>query len=157
MNAGPVPVEVVDRRFDELHPRELYELLRLRAEVFVVEQRCAYLDLDGRDVESDTRHVWVRGDGDEVLACLRILVEPGGERRIGRVATKATARGAGLAGALIGHALTGWTGPAVLAAQAHLEGWYATFGFGRDGPDFDEDGIVHVPMRRPPSGLSADG
>ncbi|MCB0996379.1 MAG: GNAT family N-acetyltransferase [Acidimicrobiales bacterium] len=136
------------RSFDELSPHELYALLRLRAEVFVVEQASAYLDPDGRDVEPDAEHLWFTDAEGAVVAALRILVDPGATRRIGRVVTRAESRGRGLAARLMAEALRGWTGHAVLNAQAHLEGWYATFGFERDGPDYDEDGIPHVPMRR---------
>jgi ElaA protein len=133
----------------ELDARTLYEILRLRSAVFVVEQDCVYLDTDGRDLEPGARQFWI-ADGDAVLATLRLLEDPDGAARIGRVATAAVARGQGLAGRLVTRALD-VAGPrdVVLDAQAHLAGWYAGFGFVRDGADFVEDGIPHIPMRRP--------
>lgn len=125
-----------------------YAILRLRVDVFVVEQECAYAELDGRDLEHDCVWVWA-AQGPEVLGTLRVLTEPGGVRRIGRVATASAARGRGVAAALMGHALAiVGDAPSVLAAQSHLTRWYARFGFAPDGPTFVEDGIDHTPMRR---------
>jgi ElaA protein len=133
--------------FAELTPFELYGLCRLRVDVFVVEQQCPYPELDGRDTEPATVHLWFEADG-EVLATIRVL-DDGASRAIGRVATAAAARGQGLAARLIeeGIALAGDV-PITLGAQAHLEGWYERFGFRRSGPGYVEDGIPHVPMRR---------
>jgi ElaA protein len=136
----------------------LYRILALRSAVFVVEQECVYLDPDGRDLEPDARQVWIERDG-EVVAILRLLAEPAvnsaGSRtqapiRIGRVATRADCRGAGLAAALVRRALELCGGRVVvLSAQTYLADWYARFGFVVDGPEFLDDGIPHVPMRRP--------
>lgn len=131
----------------------LYRLLQLRARVFVVEQRCAYDELDGRDLEPGTVHCWI-ADGADVLACLRVLRDADGGVVIGRVATAPAARGRGLAAALMTHAL-GLAGGRVVTieAQAQLETWYGSFGFVRAGEPYLEacpgnDGIVHIPMRR---------
>jgi ElaA protein len=134
-------------RFADLTPFEVYALCRLRVDVFVVEQECPYPELDGRDVEPATEHLWAEADG-EVLATIRVL-DDGASRAIGRVATAVPARGRGLAGRLIREALSSYGGgPLTLGAQAHLEGWYERFGFRRSGPGYVEDGIPHVPMRR---------
>lgn len=136
--------------FGELDAATLYALLRLRVDVFVVEQRCAYPELDGRDTEPGTVHHWI-ADGDEVAACLRVLEEPDGAARIGRVAVARHARGAGLAGRLLAAALAELEGRrCMLDAQRHLTGLYERFGFSPCGPEFVEDGIPHVPMRRDP-------
>jgi ElaA protein len=140
--------ELRSATFRDLDTTTLYAILALRADVFVVEQQCAYADLDGRDDEPGTRHVWAERDG-EVRAYLRILREDGYER-IGRVVTAKPARGAGLAGRLMTRALEIiGNRPAELAAQAPLAGFYARFGFATTGPEYVEDGIRHVPMRRP--------
>ena len=115
--------------------------------MFVVEQACVYLDADGRDLEPTASQLWTEASGD-VVATLRLLRDPSGEWRIGRVATAASSRGRGLAAALMTRALEIADGPVVLNAQAHLAAWYGRFGFVVDGPEFDEDGIPHVPMRR---------
>jgi ElaA protein len=135
-------------RFADLDAATLYALLRLRVDVFVVEQRCPYPELDGRDTEPDTRHVWIEGDG-RPIAYLRMLADPGGAVRIGRVVVAAPARGAGLATALMAAALElADTRPCVLDAQAHLAGYYAGLGFTAIGPEYVEDGIPHLPMHR---------
>lgn len=132
----------------ELGPVTLYRILALRADVFVVEQDCVYADLDGRDLEPDARQLWIEQDA-RVVATLRLLNDADGTARIGRVATAASARGRGFAAALMRRALE-ITGDReiVLGAQAYLVDWYAAFGFVRDGADYVEDGIPHVPMRR---------
>ena len=139
--------EVRTASFQDLEIRTLYALLRLRNEVFVVEQECHYQDLDGRDDEPGTRHLWI-SRGDEIRAYLRIL-DDGDVQRIGRVVTARNARGAGLAGRLMNEALTIiGNRPSVLDAQAHLAGFYARYGYRPTGPEFVEDGIPHLPMLR---------
>jgi ElaA protein len=133
--------------FRDLEIGALYAILKLRIAVFVVEQHCAYPDLDGRDDEPGTRHLWVERDG-EIRAYLRIL-DDGDVQRIGRVVTAPDARGAGLAGRLVTEALAViGNRPSVLDAQAQLTGFYARFGFTETGPAYLEDGIPHVPMLR---------
>ena len=151
--APPVrdPAPVLRRAaFAELTPSQVYDLCRLRVDVFVVEQRCPYPELDGRDTEGATVHLWYEVDG-WIVATLRVLDE-GGMRVIGRVATAAGHRRRGLAAGLLDAALQlCGDAPVRLGAQAHLEGWYARFGFRRSGPGYVEDGIPHVPMRRDPA------
>lgn len=136
--------------FDELDATTAYAVWRLRQDVFVVEQSCPYPDLDGRDAEPGTRHVLLRQDG--LLGYARVLDDAGvgsGVWRIGRVVLVASARGRGLADQLMQAALSVCTGrDVVLDAQAPLADWYASFGFVVDGPEFLEDEIPHVPMRR---------
>ncbi len=137
-------------RFAELTPFEVYALCRLRVDVFVVEQECPYPELDGRDTEPGTLHLWAEEDGD-VLATIRVL-DDGASRAIGRVATAASARGRGLAARLVEEGIELCAGvPVTLGAQAHLQGWYERFGFRVSGPGYVEDGIPHVPMRREPA------
>lgn len=134
--------------FTDLSTRELYGLCRLRVDVFVVEQACPYPELDGRDLEPETVHLWFEDDG-EPVATLRVLRGEAG-RVIGRVATAAPYRNRGLAGRLLEAAIEVCAGdPISLGAQAYLEAWYERFGFRRSGPGYVEDGIPHVPMRRP--------
>jgi ElaA protein len=146
-------VIVHDARLDEIAPGTLYRVLKLRVDVFVVEQACAYSELDGRDLEPEARLVWAEEDG-AVLATLRLLIDADGSARIGRVATASTARTRGIAARLMERALelvktdgSGRRPEIVLDAQAYLEHWYERFGFLRDGEDFYEDGIAHLPMR----------
>jgi ElaA protein len=141
-------VLVRDAHVSAVAPQTLYRILALRVDVFVLEQNCVYRELDGRDLEPSARQVWAEQDG-VVVATLRLLRDPDGCARIGRVATAAPARGQGLAGRLVQRAMELSPGvDVVLGAQSHLAGWYAAFGFERDGVDYDEDGIAHTPMRR---------
>jgi ElaA protein len=136
-------------RFAGLTAAEVYGLCRLRVDVFVVEQQCPYPELDGRDLEPATEHLWFESDGVPV-ATLRVLDE-GDEWAIGRVATAAGWRGSGLAARLMQEAMVSYGDRSLhLGAQAYLEGWYERFGFRRSGPGYVEDGIPHVPMRREP-------
>ena len=150
----------------------LYDLLKLRVAVFVVEQACPYPELDGSDLSAQTRHFWLEEKSGEVIATLRLieggliegglieggliegsLIEggPGGRRqfRIGRVCTRAAARGHGYATRLLQAALADvGADPCALNAQTYLIDMYARHGFVVDGDEFCEDGIPHVPMLR---------
>jgi ElaA protein len=133
--------------FRDLDVTTLYAILKLRVDVFVVEQECPYPELDGRDHEPGTRHVWL-ARGDEVLGYLRIL-DNGGTERIGRVVTAPDARKGGYASRLMTHALeVVGNRPCTLQAQAYLTGFYGRFGFVQAGEEYLEDGIPHVPMRK---------
>ena len=142
--------DLVTRRGPELTAAELYDLLRLRVDVFVVEQNCPYSELDGRDLLPTTWHLWAPGaDGDGVAGCLRVLAEPDGAARVGRVVTAPSARGTGL-GARLMEAALDHIGDAesVLDAQTYAQPFYARFGYEPEGDEFDEDGIPHITMRR---------
>ncbi|BBX87680.1 GNAT family N-acetyltransferase [Mycolicibacterium aubagnense] len=141
----------------DLDAATLYELLKLRVEVFVVEQACPYPELDGRDLLAETRHFWLESPDGQVISTLRLMEEhPGGEKvfRIGRVCTKRADRGQGHTARLMQAALAEVGGyPCRIDAQTYLAEMYARHGFVRDGEEFMEDGIPHVPMIRP--GLGA--
>ncbi|MGB3258277.1 MAG: GNAT family N-acetyltransferase [Ornithinimicrobium sp.] len=134
----------------QLNASQLHGLLRLRVAVFIVEQDCPYPELDGWDLAPGTEHLWIGdAEADEARATVRILAR-GEARVIGRVATAESHRGRGYAGALMDRAV-GHVGDreVTLEAQARLEPWYAQWGFVRAGADYLEDGIAHVPMRKP--------
>ena len=136
---------------DDLPVRTAYDVWRLRQEVFVVEQDCPYPDLDGRDLEESTRHVVLLDDEDgrdRVVGTLRVL-DDGGWARIGRVVVAPTVRGRGLAAVMMDEAMTLCGDREVrLDAQTGLTSFYEGYGFVVTGPEFDEDGIMHVPMSR---------
>lgn len=140
------------KRFHELSVRELHDLLRLRTDVFVVEQACAYAEIDGRDPEAI--HILGRTNEGEFIACARILPpDDHGLPHVGRVVVHADQRGHGIAGDLMLFALEELqraygSRRSEVAAQAHLEKFYARFGYVRTGPDYPWDGIPHVDMRR---------
>lgn len=149
-NVDDVPI-IRRARFDDLSPRDLYDILRLRSAVFVVEQECVFLDLDGRDHEASAQHLWIRDDVG-VAATVRLLDEGDGVCSIGRVVTRPDARSRGTGARLMAEAISmleaeGCTSM-IIGAQARLAGWYGGFGFVVVGPDYVEDGILHVPMRR---------
>ncbi|MCG7634077.1 GNAT family N-acetyltransferase [Gordonia McavH-238-E] len=143
---------------DDIDAATLYRILRLRVEVFVVEQACPYPELDGRDLEPATRQFWITdengsGEAGSVLATLRLLEEPqadGGQVfRIGRMCTERNHRGHGLVSTLMTAALDEvGDRPCRIEAQAYLTDMYGKFGFARDGEDYLEDGIPHVSMLR---------
>lgn len=140
-------VRVLTTGLDGLDPRTAYDVWRLRQQVFVIEQDCPYPDLDGRDLEPTTLHVVLLED-DTVLGTLRVL-DDGDRARIGRVVVAPSARGRGLAALMMDEAMAACGEREVrLDAQTGLTGFYAAYGFEVTGPAFDEDGIMHVPMRR---------
>ena len=134
--------------FASLDTTTAYAVWRLRQDVFVVEQQCPYADLDGRDDEPGTRHVVLR-DGDAVIGYARVL-DDATHWRIGRVVLATAARGRGLADVLMETALQVCPDrDVVLDAQVPLARWYESFGFAATGAEFLDDGIPHLPMRRP--------
>jgi ElaA protein len=140
--------------FAQLSAAELYSLLRLRSEVFVVEQQCIYLDADGRDAEADHLLAW--GDGNHLAGCVRVCApdKAGGPAGLGRVVTAPADRGTGLGRWLVHEGLDfiakRYGNVRVkISAQAHLERFYAGFGFERTSADYLEDGILHCEMIRP--------
>jgi ElaA protein len=142
MSAG----ELRRATFAALDPLTLYRLLQLRVDVFVVEQACAYRELDGRDVEPGTIHLWLEDDAGAPVAYLRVL-DDDRVARIGRVVTAPSRRGEHLGDRLLEAALAATAGTVVLDAQTYLARWYARYGFAVTGPEYLDDGILHVPMR----------
>jgi len=147
-------IEWVCKHHSDLGKEQLYALLKLRAEVFVVEQKCVYQDIDGQDLEADNHHL-MGWDGDRLVAYLRLL-DPqtqGGDVVIGRVVTAPEARGTGLGHSMLDEALRQaeniWPQvPIYLSAQAHLQGYYGRYGFVVAGEEYLEDDIPHIGMRR---------
>ena len=143
--------------FAALSADTLYRLLRLRSEVFVVEQNCVFLDLDGLDQQC--LHVLgevVDADGTVHLHASTRLVPPGlafAEASIGRVVTAPAARGGGIGHALMAESLrlleSLWgPQPIRIGAQAHLEAFYNRHGFVSDNKPYIEDGIPQLEMIR---------
>lgn len=137
----------------DLDTATFYRILALRVEVFVVEQACPYLDLDGRDLEPSTRLLWVT-DGEAIVATARLLedfVDGAESYRIGRVCTARSSRGQGLADRLLTAAIAeAGAHPIRLEAQEYALKLYEGHGFVPEGDEYLEDGIPHVPMLRAP-------
>jgi ElaA protein len=141
-------------RFGELTPTLLYELLQFRQAIFVVEQRCAYPDLDGLD--HSARHLLLRV-GSTLAGCLR-LIPLAEERRvkIGRVAIAEAERGKGLARRMMLEALArcrrDYPGSAVtLTGQTYLVPFYESLGFVTMSAPYDDYGLSHVDMTLNPA------
>jgi len=147
-----LPYKVDVRRLDAFSARDLYAMLKLRVDVFVVEQNCPYPELDGNDPAC--LHLRLL-DGDELLACARLWrPTPDAHPRIGRVAVSPDHRGRRLGEALmreaVGECQKAYPNEAIeLSAQSHLQRFYASFGFEPISPEYLEDGIPHVDMLRP--------
>ncbi|WGW13364.1 GNAT family N-acetyltransferase [Saxibacter everestensis] len=143
--------------WSELTATQAYSVLRLRSQIFVVEQGCVFLDADGADLHPETEH-YFHADNHGVSSYLRLLPRGYADgpasseegRSIGRVTTRPDARGQGLSGQLLEAAIDRHGDQLLtLNAQERLESWYARYGFQASGPVFIEDDIRHVPMRRP--------
>jgi ElaA protein len=138
--------------FDKLAPREVHDLFQARAAVFVLEQKCAFQDIDGFDPQC--WHLLGRGGGELTAYCR--IVPPGikfPEPSIGRVLTTGAARGTGAGRELMREAVARinalWPGRGIrIGAQRYLERFYGDFGFLRSSEPYDEDGIVHIEMLR---------
>ncbi|WP_207848411.1 MULTISPECIES: GNAT family N-acetyltransferase [unclassified Pseudomonas] len=148
-------IEWICKHHSDLGKEQLYALLKLRSEVFVVEQKCAYPDLDGQDLDGDTHHL-MGWEDNQLMAYLRLLdpESQGGDVVIGRVIIAPQGRGKGLGHTMMEHALEQaakhWPQvPIYLSAQAHLQGYYGRYGFVVVGEEYLEDDIPHIGMRRP--------
>lgn len=143
------------KHFRELSTAELYAMLVLRSQVFVVEQQCVYLDPDGLDPEAHHLFGWADAGATTLICGARILA-PGvsyDEPAIGRVVTASSARGRGAGRAVMVQALTEcarlYPGRAVrIGAQLYLERFYTALGFVSTSEPYVEDGIPHVTMLR---------
>ncbi len=146
----------------ELDPRELYRIVRLRLNVFVVEQECpTESELDGRDLEPGAWHYWITGTGEpdeqgesdeyEVIGYLRVLRDRDDTVHIGRVCVAQSARGSGVGRELMRVAVDDFMGERIeMSAQTHALGFYRSFGFVEHGEQYREEGIPHIAMRRDP-------
>ena len=143
-------------RFAGLSGDDVYDMLALRARIFVLEQDCAYLDPDGLDRQS--WHLLGRGADGRLLAYVRVC-DPGVKFEppsIGRVVVDASLRGTGLGHRLIAEALRRcdetWPGQRNrIGAQAHLQEFYGRHGYVPDSEIYLEDDIPHIDMERPAS------
>ncbi|GAA4343838.1 GNAT family N-acetyltransferase [Flaviaesturariibacter amylovorans] len=146
--------------FAELTPFELYEILWLRNEVFVVEQNCVFQDADHKDADCQHLMGWQMNEGTAPggqLAAYTRLVPPGAiytEASIGRVVTNPAARGTGAGRLLMAESIRSCTalfgeGPIRIGAQLYLKAFYESFGFAQVSEPYLEDGIPHIYMLRP--------
>lgn len=141
------------KSFSELSTIELYTLLKLRVEVFVVEQNCPYEELDGLDTHPETQHILGYED-DQLVAYARCLAPNTSYEKsaaIGRVLVKHSHRGKGLAQAVVSLAkdicVSHWPDNGIeISAQCYLTEFYKAQGFKIVGEQYLEDGIPHIHM-----------
>lgn len=141
-----------EKTYEQLTKEELYSILKLRVEVFVVEQECPYPEIDGRDPEC--LHIWLEDEGGIAAYCR--IVPPDQEKEsysIGRVIVHKDYRGKGTARKLMEKAIQAVeanynTDHIRLSGQEHLRGFYASFGFEEMTGVYLEDGIPHVDMKK---------
>ncbi len=151
---GNVDIDWEVAEFRALTTEKIYEILKSRSEVFVVEQKCVYQDIDGSDRNS--LHVIGWGKPNIVAAYLR-LIPPGeaqGKPALGRILTTAPYRGMGLGQKLVEIGITQakqkYPGRAIkISAQLYLEKFYRNFGFVKTSEPYEEDGIPHIDMLLP--------
>jgi len=138
------------KKFEDLKPEELYSILRLRNEVFIVEQNCPYQDLDNKDQKS-----WhLMGIKDDKLLAYSRLLAPGisySESSIGRIVSSPAARGGGVGRELLIKSIAylytlHGKRPVRIGAQYYLKQFYESFGFVQKGEIYLEDGIEHIEM-----------
>ena len=142
----------ITKRFEELTVHELYSILRLRSEVFVVEQNCVFQDMDNKDQSSYHLMGWEK----DVLIAYTRLVPPGVSYEmasIGRVITSQSARGSGIGKLLMEKSIDEaerlfGKAPIKIGAQLYLREFYQSLGFIQSSDVYDEDGIDHIEMIR---------
>nr|WP_310615604.1 GNAT family N-acetyltransferase [Pantoea cypripedii] len=144
----------LDIHHRDLSLQQLYALLALRSEVFVVEQQCPYLDVDGQDLVAENRHL-LGMYNDELVAYARLLSPADAQSpvKIGRVIVSDRARGINLGNRLMIQALQAcqqhWPQhPQFLSAQAHLQSFYGRHGFVAVSDVYLEDDIPHIDMQK---------
>lgn len=139
--------------FDSLTVKELYAILRLRSEIFVVEQNCVFLDMDNKD--QSCQHLMLY-QNKELMAYARIV--PAGisyqQASIGRIVSSNAARGKGFGKQLVQLSIDNCkrlygNKPIKIGAQLYLKAFYESFGFVTSSEVYDEDGIDHIEMIRP--------
>ncbi|MES2567022.1 MAG: GNAT family N-acetyltransferase [Bacteroidota bacterium] len=145
-------ITFITKPFNELNNTEVYQLLQLRSEVFVVEQNCVYLDMDNKDYHS--YHV-LGYEEEKLVACTR-LVPPGisyeSEPSIGRVVTHPSVRKFGYGKLLMEYSISKTkelfkSNVIVIGAQSYLDRFYQNLGFVPEGEEYLEDDIPHRTMR----------
>ena len=144
-------IDFTSKTFEQLSKQELYQILQLRAEVFVVEQNCPYQDLDELDFDS----IHVCGYLDEELVAYSRLTKPGSKysgASIGRVITKKVIRSSGAGKALMSKSINEcreqWKEESIfISAQERLKNFYQGLGFIINSEPYLEDGIPHIEMK----------
>ena len=141
----PHPATVTAHPLEDLTALDVHRLYKLRVDIFVHEQRCPYAGIDDHDAHPDTLHILAR-EGADIVGTARVFPGPHGIH-FGRFALRKDARGGGIAQLIMAEALR--RGATYLEAQAPLVDYYSQYGFVPCGPEFEDEGVPHVPMNRP--------
>lgn len=145
---------IVSKEFKDMSASDIYDVLQLRSEVFIMEQEILCQDLD--DVDRDAWHCCIRDDGGRAIATCRVFMNDGKYAKIGRVATAKSVRGTGVGRMIMDEAIRvvemqfGKV-PIMIHAQSYAVGFYEKFGFRISSEEFLEEGILHHEMIREPS------
>ena len=142
-------MEIIIKKFDELTLNELYNILKLRSQVFVVEQNCIYQDLD--DIDKNSYHFFIKGNNDMIKVYLRIFEKDQETAQIGRVVTDEKERRKGLASVLMQRGIEFCKNDmkknkVYLEGQVYCKNLYLKLGFNIISGEFLEDGIPHYKM-----------
>lgn len=148
---NPTKVKWITKQFSELTSTELYAILHLRSNVFVLEQKCIFLDPDNNDQKAYHTLAWMN---DELIATTRLFdrdIIYEGYQSIGRVANSAQYRGLGIGKELMNYSIKECErlfgkGPIKIGAQLYLKKFYSDLGFEQSGDIYLEDEIDHIPM-----------
>ena len=150
-------MQFIQRSFNNINITQLYDLMALRVEIFVVEQDCSYQDLDYKDQAA--QH-FLCYENDILISCARVLFDKEkGSMSLGRVVTKNSHRGQGLAKQLMLKMLNYLKAEhedeiITISAQCYLEKFYQSFGFKSVGEEYLEDGLPHIKMIKEPQSLA---
>ena len=138
---------IVLKKFDDLTPKMLYDIMHLRLKVFVEEQNIMYVDTDYDDIHAD--HIFYTVD-DTIVSYARVLQKDQRYKdhmSIGRVATHSAYRQKGYASQILNYILSNYQENFMISAQAYLQHYYERFGFKVVSEPYMEEGILHVKMR----------
>ena len=132
------------KKWEELNKEELYEILRLRSEIFIVEQECPYQDIDNKDIFS--KHCFGKINN-EIVCYTRVFLNED-PNIIGRLLVKKQFRNKGIGREIMRRSINIISKEKVIfiSAQSYLKGFYESLGFIKKGKKYLEDGIIHIPM-----------
>lgn len=137
---------IVKKTFSQLTVDELYEIIKLRTEIFVVEQKSIYQDLD--DIDKVATHYYLKNENDQIISYARFI--PKGYKyqtaSIGRVVTKKEARKKGISKQLLTYVIENHLEPITISAQVQAQSFYEKLGFSPTNETYLEDGIPHLKM-----------
>lgn len=134
---------------DEMTPRQVHQLYKLRVDTFVAEQQCPYAEIDDQDANPETKHILALLDDDTLAGCARVFPTETGSR-FGRFVVHPDHRSSGLGPEIVRAGIEyteRFPGDLVIEAQAGLVGYYEQFGLVAEGEEFLDTGVPHRKMR----------